>query len=92
MTTLGQMRQTFERAAQVKINSKATPPEQIALWKDWLSSIRRDIPFTVKEVNAVANSRNPKETIGQAMQRIMGGKASVQSPEDRALIEKYLGK
>jgi hypothetical protein len=67
LTKLAQMRQTFERAAEVKLKSKATPKEQIDLWKNGIEEIRAAIPITVKEVNAIGNQRSPSKTISDAI-------------------------
>ena len=67
LTKLAQMRQTFERAAEVKLKSKATPKEQIDLWKNGIEEIRKAIPITVKEVNAIGNRRDPQKTISEAI-------------------------
>lgn len=62
LTKLAQMRQTFERAAEIKVNSKNTPKEQVALWEDWLGQVKQAIPLTVNDVNKIANSKDKNKT------------------------------
>jgi hypothetical protein len=57
LTKLAQMRQTFDRAAEIKINSKATPPEQVDLWKEWRAQVAKDIPITVADINKISNEQ-----------------------------------
>ena len=57
LTKLAQMRQTFDQAAKIKINSKATPPEQIDLWKEWREQVAKDIPITVADINKISNEQ-----------------------------------
>lgn len=57
LTKLAQMRQTFDRAAEIKINSKATPPEQVDLWKEWRAQVEKAIPLTVADINKISNEQ-----------------------------------
>jgi hypothetical protein len=74
LTKLAQMRQTFERVADIKLKSKATPEEQREDWNLWLQQIKESVPITVNDVNKIANSKNPQQTMAQAM-----GKAKLQA-------------
>jgi len=68
LTKLAQMRQTFERAAEVKEVSAATPKEQLELWKLWRKQVEEAIPITVNDVNNIANSKDKSKTFAQALQ------------------------
>ena len=72
LTKLAQMRLTFQRAADVKLTSRSTPPEQIAMWTNGIEDIKKAIPITVAEVNAIANMRDKKKTIGEALAEAKG--------------------
>jgi hypothetical protein len=72
LTKLAQMRQTFERAAEVKLISKNTPPEQIPLWENGIKAIMEAIPLTVAEVNKISNQRSKTKTIGEALKEAKG--------------------
>lgn len=67
LTRFAQMRQAFERAAEVKITSKATPTEQKAMWQDAVTSVRESIPLTVNDINEIRNSKNDSKTFAQVM-------------------------
>ena len=98
LTKLAQMRQTFERAAEIKLKSRATPEEQRGMWKDWLAQVKKDIPLTVNDVNKLANESKTgagKKLISEVLK---SSSAKVKTPEkpvgdwsaeERALIEKY---
>jgi len=65
LTSLAQMRQTLERATEVKLKSSSTDPGLKALYQDGLDVIRKSIPFTVNDVNTFANQRDKKKTFSQ---------------------------
>lgn len=67
LTKLAQMRQFFERVAEIKIKSKATPPEQVENWNLWLQQVQESIPLTVNDINAIANSKNKQQTFKEAL-------------------------
>lgn len=83
LTKLAQMRQTFERVADIKLKSKATPDEQKDDWNQWLKQIKESVPITVNDVNKIANSKNPQQTMADAM-----GKAKQQVAIPAGAIEK----
>lgn len=62
LTSLAQMRQTIERAAEVKIQSSATDPGLRNLYTEGLDVVRRSIPFTVNDINKFANERDKNKT------------------------------
>lgn len=68
LTRLAQMRQAFERAAEVKLASKATPPEQIDMWKSAVADVKEAIPMTVADVNKFRDIKNPKKSFNEFMQ------------------------
>lgn len=72
LTRLAQMRQAFERAAEVKLKSKATPTEQIPMWEQAVEDVKQAIPITVSEVNAYRNQKNPSKTFLQFIQETKG--------------------
>jgi hypothetical protein len=59
------MRQTLERAIEVKLRSSSTDPGLKTLYQDGLDVIRKSIPFTVNDVNTFANQRDKKKTFSQ---------------------------
>jgi chemotaxis protein histidine kinase CheA len=65
LTSLAQMRQTLERATEVKLKSSSTDPGLKTLYQDGLDVIREKIPFTVNDVNTFANQRDKKKTFSQ---------------------------
>lgn len=67
LTRFAQMRQAFERAAEVKLKSKATPPEQMSMWEDAVSMVKDAIPLTVNDVNDIRNSKSDTKTFAQVM-------------------------
>jgi hypothetical protein len=69
LTKLAQMRQTFERAAEIKINSKSTPEEQVDLWKEWLDQVKVAIPITVNDINKLANERDGTKTFADILNK-----------------------
>jgi len=62
LTSLAQMRQTIERAAEVKLQSAATDPGLKTLYSDGLKVVRESIPFTVNDINKFANQRDQNKT------------------------------
>lgn len=68
LTRLAQMRQAFERAAEVKLNSKATPPEQLDMWRNAVADVKEAIPLTVADVNKFRDLKNPNKSFTQFMQ------------------------
>jgi len=68
LTSLAQMRQTLERATEVKLRSSSTDPGLKTLYQDGLNVIRNSIPFTVNDVNTFANQTNNKKTFSQWFQ------------------------
>lgn len=92
LTKLAQMRQTFERVAEIKVNSKNTPPEQQSLWQDWLAQVKQAIPITVNDVNKIANSRDGNKTFKQVLGTTATKAATTSTTKsaDDALIDKYL--
>lgn len=67
LTRLAQMRQAFERAAEIKLASKATPPEQLDMWRNAVADVREAIPITVAEVNKFRDLKNPKKSFNEFM-------------------------
>jgi chemotaxis protein histidine kinase CheA len=68
LTSLAQMRQTLERATEVKLKSSSTDPGLKTLYQDGLDVIRNSIPFTVNDVNTFANQRDKNKTFSQMFQ------------------------
>jgi hypothetical protein len=62
LTSLAQMRQVMERAAEVKIKSASTDPGLKQLYVDGLEVVRSSIPFTVNDINRFANQRDKNKT------------------------------
>jgi hypothetical protein len=67
LTKLAQMRQTFERAAEIKVLSANTPKEQKELWKDWLEQVKVAIPITVNDINQIANEKDKTKTFATVL-------------------------
>ena len=63
LTSIAQMRQTIERAAEVKIASSSTDPGLKQLYVDGLDVVRNSIPFTINDVNRFANDRDKNKTL-----------------------------
>jgi hypothetical protein len=61
------MRQTFERAAEIKVLSANTPKEQKELWKDWLEQVKVAIPITVNDINQIANEKDKTKTFATVL-------------------------
>ena len=85
LTKLAQMRQTFERAAEIKLNSASTPKEQKALWEDWLGQVKESIPLSVNDINKIANTRDKTKTFKQVLDET---KKSVTSQEGKEAVSK----
>jgi hypothetical protein len=68
LTSLAQMRQTLERAIEVKLKSSSTDPGLKTLYQDGLDVIRNSIPFTVNDVNTFANQRDKNKTFSKMFQ------------------------
>lgn len=79
LTKLAQMRQTFERVAEVKLKSKATPEEQKELWHKWLGQVKELVPITVADINKIESSKDPKKLIKDILEE---SKGKVDSPID----------
>jgi hypothetical protein len=65
LTSIAQMRQTIERAAEVKIASSSTDPGLKQLYVDGLDVVRNSIPFTINDVNKFANERDKNKTLAE---------------------------
>ncbi len=79
LETLANMRQKFERAAEVKMVSPSTTPEMKEIYKSAIDGITKKIPFTVQDVleaqQAEAKNKGKKlPTFGEFMQSKMGSK------------------
>ena len=66
LTKLAQMRQTFERAAQIKANSSQRPWEK-DMWQEWVQTVEKAIPITVNDINKIANARDKNKTFSQVL-------------------------
>jgi hypothetical protein len=70
LTRIGQMRQSLERALEVKIASDKTPPPLKEIYRTRLAEVQEAIPFTVNDVNKIRNERDQTKTftdmIGEA--------------------------
>ena len=70
LTRIGQMRQSLERALEVKIASEKTPASLKEIYKARLAEIQEAIPFTVNDVNKIRNEKDQTKTftdmIGEA--------------------------
>jgi hypothetical protein len=67
LTKLAQMRQSFERIAEIKSNSKTTPEEQKELWQDWLVQVKEAIPVTVNDINKIGSAKDKSMTFRQLL-------------------------
>jgi hypothetical protein len=65
LTSIAQMRQTIERAAEVKIKSSSTDPGLKQLYIDGLEIVHDAIPFTINDVNRFANERDKNKTLAE---------------------------
>lgn len=78
LTKLAQMRQSFERIAEIKANSKTTPDEQKELWKDWLGQVQQAIPITVNDINKIGTAKDKtmtfRQLLGKTANEPTGGK------------------
>ena len=89
LTKLAQMRQTFDRAAEIKINSKATPEEQKALWEDWRAQVQKDIPITVADINKLSNEQKSgkgkkliSDVIGMKAEKVNKSKSGMSAADE----------
>jgi hypothetical protein len=80
LTSIAQMRQTIERAAEVKIKSSATDPSLKQLYIDGLDVVRDSIPFTINDVNKFANERDNNKTLADMFQEYGFEKKSSPAP------------
>ena len=62
LTRLGQMRQSLERALEVKIASEKTPAPLKEIYKARLAEVQEAIPFTVNDVNNIRNEKDQTKT------------------------------
>ena len=69
LTKIAQMRQTLERAAEVKIANKSTDPGLKEIYSRGVEDIRKAIPFTVNDVNKYANERDKNTTFVDMFKR-----------------------
>jgi hypothetical protein len=76
------MRQTIERAAEVKIASSSTDPGLKQLYVDGLDVVRNSIPFTINDVNRFANERDKNKTLADMFQEY-GFEKKSSSPSER---------
>lgn len=98
LTSLAQMRQVMERAAEVKIKSASTDPGLKQLYVDGLEVVRSSIPFTVNDINKFANQRDQNKTFsdmfteyglgGQQQTPSMPAKPATQSSGNWTVREK----
>lgn len=56
------MRQSLERALEVKIASEKTPPGLKEIYKTRLAEVQEAIPFTVNDVNKIRNEKDQAKT------------------------------
>jgi hypothetical protein len=62
LTRIGQMRQSLERALEVKIASEKTPAPLKEIYKARLAEVQEAIPFTVNDVNNIRNEKDQTKT------------------------------
>lgn len=62
LTRIGQMRQSLERALEVKIASEKTPPALKEIYRTRLAEVQEAIPFTVNDVNKIRNEKDGTKT------------------------------
>lgn len=88
LTKLAQMRQTFERVAEIKVNSANTPKEQQELWKDWLGQVKVAIPITVNDINSIANAKDKTQTFASFLAETKAKSDSLQGNIPQGAIDK----
>jgi hypothetical protein len=82
LTRIGQMRQSLERALEVKIASEKTPPALKEIYKTRLAEVQEAIPFTVNDVNKIRNQKDGTKTFTD-----MIGEAGLGKPTFNSLDE-----
>jgi hypothetical protein len=87
LTSIAQMRQTIERAAQVKIKSSSTDPGLKQLYVDGLDVVRNSIPFTINDVNRFANERDKNKTLVDMFKEYGFQKPAAQKSTDNSVVD-----
>jgi hypothetical protein len=87
LTSIAQMRQTIERAAQVKIKSSSTDPGLKQLYVDGLDVVRNSIPFTINDVNRFANERDKNKTLVDMFKEYGFQKSTPPKTTDKSVVD-----
>jgi len=87
LTSIAQMRQTIERAAEVKIKSSSTDPGLKQLYEDGLDVVRKSIPFTINDVNKFANERDKNKTLADMFKDYGFQKSTPAKSGDKSVVD-----
>jgi hypothetical protein len=87
LTSIAQMRQTIERAAEVKIKSSSTDPGLKQLYIDGLDVVRNSIPFTINDVNRFANERDKNKTLADMFKDYGFQKSTPSKIGDKSVVD-----
>lgn len=87
LTSIAQMRQTIERAAEVKIKSTSTDPGLKQLYIDGLEIVRNAIPFTINDVNKFANQRDKNKTLADMFKDYGFQKSTPPKSGDKSAVD-----
>jgi len=87
LTSIAQMRQTIERAAEVKIASSSTDPGLKQLYVNGLDVVRNSIPFTINDVNRFANERDKNKTLVDMFKEYGFQKSTPQKTTDKSVVD-----
>jgi hypothetical protein len=91
-TKLAEARQIAERAMEVKLRSPNTPKELKSVYEENLQIIRDVIPFTVDDINKFVQTKNKKQTFGDALKTKYKEPTGDHPDDIKALLKQYGGK
>lgn len=91
-TKLAEARQIAERAMEVKLRSPNTPKELKSVYEENLQIIKDVIPFTVDDINKFVQTKNKKQTFGDALKTKYKEPTGDHPDDIKALLKQYGGK
>ena len=91
-TKLAEARQIAERAMEIKLRSPNTPKELKSVYEENLQIIRDVIPFTVDDINKFVQTKNKKQTFGDALKTKYKEPTGDHPDDIKALLKQYGGK
>jgi len=93
LTKLAQGRAALERAAEVYLAASNTDEGLKDIYRNALASIREAVPFTVQDVNRLANERDQKATFSDMISSYGLDKGKTQPKQEApSVLEKNLSK